>query len=158
MEASGVRRSCETALSSELRICSVSARSFASRASAEIRERSIASAICVANISSRWICSGDVARGRFRQDCHHSDDMRRAPQRKVKRRRTRKSVRAPSRTLLVVKGPLSDALLRARNRQVIRRAPAEGDFAGTLRQKDYDPAAEDFTGDIRAIRAASKAR
>ena len=58
MEASGVRKSWETELSSELRSRSASARTSARRASSLACARSMASAIWLAKVSSWWSCSG----------------------------------------------------------------------------------------------------
>ena len=58
MVASGVRRSCETALRSELRSRSVSDRRRACWASSTRATRSMARAVCAAKVSSRWSCSG----------------------------------------------------------------------------------------------------
>ena len=116
IEASGVRRSCETALRSELRICSVSIRMRAASAACWLRVRSIAMAVWFATLpeaeAARRECGLVV-----RHYGHDADGLSCARERKVDRPMRRPSTVFPGRLFAAVECPLSDRLLRRGNRQ-----------------------------------------
>src|SRR6187399_358417 len=85
---------------------------------------------------------------RFGQNSHDSVDMLRAAQGHVQSRRIGKSVGPLPGSLLMLKHPLSDSLLRARDWKIVRCPAFEGDLAGDVRKEDDDPAAKYLSGDI----------
>ena len=156
--ASGVRRSCETELRSELRSCSVSARSRARRASSASCVRSSAEPMRPANVSSSCRSSGSARRvsgdGIERE---HADAPARALQRDEERARRgqRVGARRPagrwcSHAHSATPESLSPASQRVRHRRdaarACRRRPARAPRRARRRPRAGDASAISRSG------------